>query len=73
MEIKLEKRGHRALLNSNFYRDSYWVSLASWNKLQYATFDAKVEKFDKKRDCDTFTRKVSNLLQSNGYKIVNNF
>lgn len=73
MEIKLEKRGHRATLKSNFYKKDYWVSLASWKKLDYTTFGMKTETFSRKRDCDTFVRKISNLLQSNGYEIVNNF
>ena len=73
MEIKLEKGGHKAILKSSMYREDYWVSLATWMKSNYYTFEMKTETFNRKIDGDTFVRKISNLLQSNGYQIVDKF
>ncbi len=55
------------------YREDYWVSLATWMKSNYSTFEMKTETFNRKIDGDTFVRKISNLLQSNGYQIVDKF
>ena len=43
MELRLEKRGHKTLLTSNFYKrenvgEDYWVSMGSWRDGDYSSF-----------------------------------
>jgi len=78
MELRLEKRGHKTLLTSNFYKrenvgEDYWVSMGSWKGLDYSSFRMNSQTYESKREADTFFRKIANMLQSNGYIIVNKF
>ena len=67
MQILLKKGEHKALLNTN----EDLVSMVTWQGLARLKFmtGVRTDKLGSKREAGVLFRKMSNLMQRNGYKL----
>lgn len=68
MEIKLQKRDHKALLSTK----GQIVSMVTWGRSsgEENITGVKTEMFDTQTQARVLLRKLSRIMQANGYKLT---